>query len=88
MTTRKQLKSARRLTPEEFQKLRGTFDAHDKTISRIGALEMEKAILMDQAFSLRGEINAIEVEMKSKYGEDCVINFQTGEVTHKITKDA
>jgi hypothetical protein len=88
MAVKKQLKSARRLTPEEFQRLRGTFDSHDKTITRIGAIEMEKAILMDQAFSLRGEINTIEAEMKSKYGEDCVINFQTGEVTHKITKDA
>jgi hypothetical protein len=49
----------------------------------LGDLEMQKQNVLKSIEVLRGEFAKHEIELIEKYGQDSVINVQTGEVTKK-----
>lgn len=75
--------NATKLTNEELEFIqKGT--ANYKAIkSQIGDLEIQKAKLLNQADEIVEAFKNNEKFLISKYGENAVINMQTGEVTQK-----
>jgi len=71
------------LTPEELSKIQEMNNEFTKAKIAIGDLEMQKLNVLKSIDSLRADFSKHELELISKYGQDSVINIQTGEVTKK-----
>ena len=71
------------LTPEELGKIQEMNNEFAKAKMAIGDLEMQKQNILKAVDVLRGEFSKQEMELIAKYGQDSVINVQTGEVTKK-----
>jgi len=62
------------LEKQELEKLQ-TLNSDD--------LELQKHLVIEQVQSVRAEFATIEKELVEKYGENTVINLQTGELKEK-----
>lgn len=71
------------LTQEELGKIQEMNNEFTKAKMAIGDLEMQKANILRTIDSLRAEFAKHEAELINTYGQDAVINIQTGEVTKK-----
>lgn len=71
------------LTKEELGKIQEMNNEFTKAKMAIGDLEMQKQNILKSIEALRGEFAKHEIELIEKYGQDSVINVQTGEVTKK-----
>ena len=71
------------LTQEELKKIQGTNAEFNKMKAALGDLEMQKYNTLIAIEKLRFEFASYEKELIAKYGEDSVINVQTGEVNKK-----
>lgn len=71
------------LTQEELSRIQEMNNEFTKAKMAIGDLEMQKQNILKSMELLRGEFAKHEIELIEKYGQDSVINIQTGEVTKK-----
>jgi len=71
------------LTQEELSKIQEMNSEFTKTKMALGDLEMQKYNILKSIDLLRGEFAKYELELITKYGQDSIINVQTGEVTKK-----
>jgi len=71
------------LSQEELGKIQEMNNEFTKAKMALGDLEMQKANILKSIELLRGEFAKHEMELINKYGQDAVINVQTGEVTKK-----
>lgn len=71
------------LTKEELTKIQEMNAEFTKSKIAIGDLELQKASILKKVEFLRNEFSKNEMELITKYGQDSVINVQTGEVTQK-----
>ncbi len=71
------------LTQEELKKIQSTNAEFNKMKTALGDLEMQKYNTLIAIEKLRFEFASYEKELIAKYGEDSVINVQTGEVNKK-----
>ncbi len=78
------MKEAKFVTEEELEKLRNYNRVINTIKNRIGDLELEKQKLINDVGQIRNEFTGFEQGMIEKYGIDCNINIQTGEVTGKL----
>lgn len=74
-----QMSKKKKLTPEEFEKLKGLSVRYQTIISEVGKLELKKASMMNTFPAVQGELFAYEDEIHAKYGKGKV-NPQTGEI--------
>jgi len=65
---------------ETFNRLHS--DLHKSKVA-IGDLELQKATLIDSVRLLKREFAQAEERLIEKYGQDSIINLQTGEVKQK-----
>lgn len=65
---------------ETLQKMQADFN---KAKLALGDIELEKHELLKRIDFLRGQFSEQEKALVAIYGEDAVINMQTGEVTKK-----
>jgi hypothetical protein len=65
---------------ENLQKLTGEFN-NAKT--QLGDLTLQKHLICAKVDELRTEFREMEAELSKTYGEDAVINLETGIVTKK-----
>lgn len=63
-----------------LQKLRVEFD---KNKGRLGDLVLQQALVLENVKETRKQFEILEGELISKYGENSVINLQTGEIKIK-----
>ena len=63
-----------------LQKLRAEFD---KNKGRLGDLVLQQALVLEDVKETRKQFEILEGELISKYGENSVINLQTGEIKIK-----
>jgi len=63
-----------------LQKLRAEFD---KNKGRLGDLVLQQALVLEDVQETRKQFEILEGELISKYGENSVINLQTGEIKIK-----
>ncbi len=74
------------LTTEELEFIKTGSAEYTKIKISIGELELQKQGLLFQAEKIREAFSNNEKILIEKYGEDAVINMQTGEVTQKEKK--
>ena len=68
---------------EELEKIQGMNNDFAKAKVALGELELNKQGILGQINAMRQEFSEYEKMLISKYGQDSVINLQTGEVTKK-----
>lgn len=68
---------------EELEKIQGMNNDFAKAKVALGELELNKQSILSQINAMRQEFSEYERMLISKYGQDSVINLQTGEVTKK-----
>jgi hypothetical protein len=72
-----------KVTEEELKKIQVLNDDFTKSKNALGDLELQKQNVFQHIDMLRKEFAINEKSLIEKYGEDAVINIQTGEVTKK-----
>ncbi len=68
---------------EELDKIQAMNNEFAKAKMALGELELNKQGILGQINAMRQEFSEYERMLISKYGQDSVINLQTGEVTKK-----
>lgn len=68
---------------EELDKIQGMNSDFAKAKMALGELELNKQGILNQVNVMKMEFAEYEKILISKYGQDSVINLQTGEVTKK-----
>jgi hypothetical protein len=68
---------------EELDKIQTMNGEFAKAKMALGELELNKQGILGQINAMRQEFSEYERMLISKYGQDSVINLQTGEVTKK-----
>jgi hypothetical protein len=68
---------------EELDKIQAMNNEFAKAKMALGELELNKQGILGQINAMRQEFSEYERILISKYGQDSVINLQTGEVTKK-----
>jgi hypothetical protein len=68
---------------EELDKIQAMNAEFAKAKMALGELELNKQGILGQINAMRQEFSEYERILISKYGQDSVINLQTGEVTKK-----
>ncbi len=71
------------LTKTELEKLQSLNSEFAKLKSQIGDLELQKHLVIEQVQNVRLEFSKLEKELVVKYGENTIINLQTGELKDK-----
>jgi hypothetical protein len=71
------------LTKEELERTQSMHNDFNKLKMQLGDVELQKQGVLKQVDMLKGFFAEHEKELMTKYGEDAVINIQTGEVTKK-----
>ena len=72
-----------KLKKEELEQLQEMQSDFTKAKVALGDIELEKHSLLKQIDFLRSEFSNFEKTLVTLYGEDAVINMQTGEITKK-----
>lgn len=72
-----------KLTTEELDFIKNGSAEYNKIKLGLGELELQKQGLISQAEKIREAFSTNEQFLIQKYGENSVINMQTGEVTQK-----
>ena len=73
----------KKVTNAELEKLQTLNTEFSKTRLSIGDLELSKMDLVKKIEVIKTQFTEIEKKLIKKYGEDSVINMQTGELTKK-----
>jgi hypothetical protein len=68
---------------EELEKIQGMNSFFAKAKMELGDIELSKQGVLNQINVMRQEFSEYEKMLISKYGQESVINLQTGEVTKK-----
>tara|TARA_R110000868_G_scaffold118155_2_gene313532 strand:- start:4021 stop:4248 length:228 start_codon:yes stop_codon:yes gene_type:complete len=71
------------VSKEELEKIQGMNADFSKAKMALGELELNKHGILNQINAMRQEFSEYEKMLILKYGQDSVINLQTGEVTQK-----
>lgn len=75
------------VTPEELKQIQEMNSTFMQLKNRVSDLELEKYSVLNQINSMRMQFQMNEKQLIEKYGEDAVINIQTGEITKKPKQD-
>jgi hypothetical protein len=71
------------VTSEELKELQGLQGALTQLKMRLGDIELHRQDILKKVEELRITTATAEQKLIDKYGEDSVINIQTGEITTK-----
>lgn len=71
------------VTSEELNELQGLQGALTQLKMRLGDIELHRQDILRKVEELRITTATAEQKLIDKYGEDSVINIQTGEITTK-----
>lgn len=71
------------VTQEELTAIQNMNSDFSKAKASLGDLELQKHGLLKYIDELKASFSAHEKELIQKYGDDAVINIQTGEITKK-----
>ena len=72
-----------KLTDNELSQIQELNSEFAKNKSAIGDLELQKRSIFERMDVIQNEFSKVEKKLMKKYGEDSVVNLQTGEVTKK-----
>ena len=72
-----------KITDEELAKVQAFVTEFNTLKMQIGDAALAQCNLVSQVDSLKEEYNKYELELMKKYGEDAILNVQTGAITRK-----
>jgi len=72
-----------KITDEELAKVQAFVTEFNTLKMQIGDAALAQCNLVTKVDSLKEEYNTYEVELMKKYGEDAILNVQTGAITRK-----
>ena len=72
-----------KLTDNELSQIQDLNSEYTKNKIAIGDLELQKRIVFERIDTIKSEFSKVEKKLMKKYGEDSVVNLQTGEITKK-----
>tara|TARA_R110002020_G_scaffold46356_5_gene131960 strand:+ start:395 stop:634 length:240 start_codon:yes stop_codon:yes gene_type:complete len=72
-----------KITDEELAKVQAFVTEFNTLKMQIGDASLAQCNLVTQVDSLKEEYNTYELELMKKYGEDAILNVQTGAITRK-----
>jgi hypothetical protein len=72
-----------KLDDNELSQIQELNSEFAKNKSAIGDLELQKRNVFERMDVIQEEFSKVEKKLMKKYGEDSVVNLQTGEVTKK-----
>lgn len=72
-----------KLTEEQLNELQELNKKNQELRLQLGELEVQKAMIIPKIESLRLEFVELEAKLVKEYGENSVVNINTGEVTQK-----
>ena len=71
------------VTNEELKKIQEMTSKFNEAKSALGDMELQKQSLLRHIDAMRVEFSHNEKQLIEKYGEDAIINVQTGQITRK-----
>jgi len=74
---------SKKLTSEELGNLQELNNSFTQSKISLGDLELQKENIIGNIKQIKSKFVELEKELIKKYGEESVINLQTGEVTEK-----
>jgi len=74
---------SKQLTSEELGNLQELNNSFTQSKISLGDLELQKENIIGNIKQIKSKFVELEKELIKKYGEESVINLQTGEVTEK-----
>lgn len=74
---------AKKLTKEELGNIQGLIGEFNKVKIQLGETVLAQQGMMETIAQLRAQYAQAEQELIEKYGQDSVINIDTGEVSEK-----
>jgi len=74
---------SKQLTSEELGNLQELNNSFTQSKISLGDLELQKENIIGKIKEIKSKFVELEKELIKKYGEESVINLQTGEVTEK-----
>ncbi len=72
-----------KLTDNELSQIQDLNSEYTKNKIAIGDLELQKRIVFERIDTIKSEFSKVEKKLMKKYGEDSVVNLQTGDITKK-----
>jgi len=72
-----------KLNEEELSQIQSLNREYNKSKHDIGEMELQKQVIFKKLEAIRLNFEALEKTLMTKYGEDSVVNVQTGEITKK-----
>ncbi len=72
-----------KITDEELAKVQAFVTEFNTLKMQIGDAALAQCNLVTKVDSLKEEYNTYELELMKKYGEDAILNVQTGAITRK-----
>jgi hypothetical protein len=72
-----------KVTTEELKQLQELNQLFQTYKTQLGDLEVKKSLVIAEVNKLRADFTTLETSLMEKYGKDCVINIETGEIKEK-----
>tara|TARA_A100001201_G_scaffold140949_2_gene135192 strand:- start:228 stop:455 length:228 start_codon:yes stop_codon:yes gene_type:complete len=73
----------KKVKKEELEKLQQLNSEFVQAKTQLGDLEIQKSIIISNVQEIRSQFGELEQTLMKKYGENSVINLQTGEIKEK-----
>jgi hypothetical protein len=73
----------KKVEEKELQELQNLNSEFVNKKAQLGDLEIQKSLVLKQVESIRVDFGKLEQVLLEKYGENSVINLQTGEIKEK-----
>lgn len=77
-----------KITNEEMETLQSLISEFNKGKVNLGDLELQKSIIISNIGILKQKFAEEEEKLIKKYGENSVINLETGEITEKEAEES
>ena len=77
-----------KITNEEMETLQSLISEFNKGKVNLGDLELQKSIIISNIGILKQKFAEDEEKLIKKYGENSVINLETGEITEKEAEES
>ena len=73
----------KKVKKEQLEKLQQLNSDFVKAKTQLGDLEIQKSMIISSVQEIRSQFAELEQSLMKKYGENSVINLQTGEIKEK-----
>ncbi len=74
---------SKKLTEQELTQVQSMLNAFNQLKMQLGDVVLQQRVIIENIDKVKADYSVVEKELTEKYGDEAVINPQTGEVTEK-----